>query len=81
MLIAEHDLPELGIQTGQRCIFSDIHCDSKPPYIPAICDSGAVAIPEPNWSALKRLPIEDFGIPPSRVVSAFPRSCSHTSAQ
>ncbi|MDH4419112.1 MAG: hypothetical protein QE485_18025 [Acidovorax sp.] len=81
MLIAEHELPDLGIKKGQRCIFSEVHCAPSPPHIRATCGNSDIAIPQTDWSAFKRLPQEDFGIPPSSSIRAFPRSCAKHAPQ
>ncbi|MDA8522653.1 hypothetical protein [Acidovorax sp. NCPPB 4044] len=75
MLIATRDLPNLGIATGNRCIFSTVDCSTSPARIHAICTEGAMTLEEPQWIAFQRLPQEDFGIPPSGTVQMFPNSC------
>lgn len=76
VLVTEHALPALGVAAGQRCIFSDIRCDTSPPQLRAFCGSGELVIPESDWPTFKRLPLEDFGVPPSNAISAFPESCA-----
>lgn len=77
MLQAARDLPDLGIHAGERCIFPDIDCESSPAQISAVCETrGAVVLRQPVWYAFQRLPAEDFGIPPSDAIRAFPRSCA-----
>lgn len=75
MLMAERDIPALHITAGQRCIFSTIDCSTQPAHINAVCAQGPAIVTEPDWPAFKRLPQEDFGIPPPEAVRAFPKSC------
>jgi len=76
VLVAVRTVPTLGIATGQRCIFSSVDCEARPPRITAVCEErGSLVIEEPNWGAFERRPQEDFGVPPTRAVSDFPQSC------
>ncbi|KQO13901.1 hypothetical protein ASF11_13740 [Acidovorax sp. Leaf76] len=76
VIVAEHAVPALGVSAGQRCIFSDIRCDLSPPRLRAFCGSGELNIAASDWPAFKRLPLEDFGVPPSDAINAFPASCA-----
>lgn len=76
VLLAQSDIPSMGVSTGQRCVFSTIDCDRRPAEIEALCPPGRVVmIPESDWQRFTRLPQEDFPMPPDKRVSAYPASC------
>ncbi len=75
MLIAEREIPALRIAAGERCIFSTVDCHTNPSHIDAVCTQGPTTLKASDWPAFKRLPKEDFGIPPTEAVQTFPNAC------